>query len=76
MVGKVKLYIAYIDDSYGKTNEIKIVLKLFTPFYILPTDTTSLTPGALALGMYAYLILLHFDVQRGVDKVDVDGLAS
>ena len=31
------------------------------------------TPGALA--MYAYLIVLHCDV-RGVDKVNVDGIAS
>ena len=32
-------------------------------------------PRALELFMYVYLILLHFDVQRGIDKVVVDSLA-
>ena len=34
------------------------------------------TPGMLALIMYVYLIMLHFDVQGGVDEINMDGLAS
>ena len=33
-------------------------------------------PDVLKLALYAYLIMVHFDIRRGIDKIDADNLAS